>query len=691
LSSRSVARHVSKVLCVEDDGPTRKVLVKILQARFSQVLVAKDGVEGLALFLRHRPDLVITDIKMPNLDGITMAREIRAQEPSTKIIVITSYGSSDLLLAAIEIGVTDYILKPLASDRVHDAIDKCLQVILLEHQVLDANAQTEHVLESIRDAFFALDRDWRFTYVNLKAESYFGLPRARILGYTLQDILPPTSPVPEPYRTAMAAQEMSSFEIHDPELGAWHEARVFPLDGGISVYLRDITEGKKAQEEIRFLAFYDKLTNLPNRTLLQDRLVHTISRCRRDGHRGAILFMDLDRFKNINDSLGHDTGDRVLQEAGRRLKDCIREGDTVARLGGDEFIVLLDGIDHPEHIHWVIDRIRNALAQDIQQHGVQLSLTASIGVSLIPGDGESVDDLLKAADTAMYYSKRRGGNAYHFYRPEMNARTQNLLIMESTLRKSFQNRDFTVEFQPQYQLRTRRLLGFEALLRWTHPSLGVVPPSEFIPIAEETGLILPLGEWVLETACRQGQAWMDQHGRPLRMAVNVSGRQFWQSDLVDTVARVLALTGFPAAQLELELTESMVMNDVELAIRTMHSLAGMGIRLSIDDFGTGYSSLYSLQKFPIHTLKIDQSFIKDLTTNPNDQAISKAIIGLAHSLKLEVIAEGIEHRDQLDCLLDLGCESGQGFYLSAPLTCRDAQSALLSTGPGAPRAKRQRR
>jgi len=531
LSPRSVAKHVCPVLCVEDDSPTRKALVKILAARFERVLVARDGDEGLELFLQHQPSLVITDIKMPRMDGIAMAREMRALNPATKIIVITSYGSQDLLLAAIETGVTEYIMKPLSAERVYAAIDKCLRVIVLEQQVKEANAQTHHVLESIRDVFFALDQDWRLTYVNLKAESYFNRPRPEILGRPLQDLLPGPEPIPELYQDAMRGQEMRSFEYYTPRLDAWHEARVFPLDGGISVYLRDITEQKKAQEEMRFLAFYDKLTGLPNRTLLQDRLYQAISRCRRDGRQGAVLFMDLDRFKNINDSLGHDTGDRVLQEAARRLKVCIREGDTVARLGGDEFIVLLDSIDHPEHIHWVTDRIRNALAQDIQQHGVQLSLTASIGISLIPADGETMEDLLKAADTAMYYSKKRGGNAYHFYHPEMNARTQNLLILENTLRKSFQNRDFTLVFQPQHDLRSRALLGFEALLRWNHPTLGLVPPTEFIPIAEETGLILPLGEWVLETACRQGRTWMEDHGRLLRMAVNVSsgssGRATW--------------------------------------------------------------------------------------------------------------------------------------------------------------------
>jgi diguanylate cyclase (GGDEF)-like protein/PAS domain S-box-containing protein len=672
-----VTRQANPILCVEDDPVTRRVLVKILEARFDRVLVAQDGQEGLELFQQHRPGLVITDIRMPNRDGISMAREIRSRAPSTKVIVITSYGSADLLLAAIEIGVTDYILKPLSQDRVLEAVDKCLQVTLLEHKLLDAKAQTENVLESIRDAFFALDKDGRFTYVNLKAESMFGMPRTRILGGGLLEVLPDDSTGREAFQEALRAQETRTFECHSPGRGTWHEARVFPLGGGISVYLRDITDTKQAQEEIRFLAYYDKLTRLPNRTLLQDRVLHAIDRGVRGERQAALLFMDLDRFKNINDSLGHDMGDRVLQEAASRLKSCIRECDTVARLGGDEFIILLDGTENRKHIHWVIDRILNALAQDIHLNGVPISLTASIGISLIPGDGESVEDLLKAADTAMYFSKKHGGNAYHFYRPEMNAQTQTLLVLESTLRRSFQNRDFVLEFQPQYDLLSGRPVGFEALVRWNHPELGRIMPSEFIPLAEQTGLILALGEWVLESACRQGRAWMEEHARPLRMAVNVSGRQFWQGDLVGTVSKALAATRFPPAMLELELTESMIMSDVELAIGTMHNLAAMGIRLTIDDFGTGYSSLSSLQKFPIHALKIDKSFVKDVTTNPNDQAISKAIIGLAHSLKLETIAEGIEHGDQLACLLEMGCDQGQGFYFSRPIPSGDVSKVFL--------------
>jgi diguanylate cyclase (GGDEF)-like protein/PAS domain S-box-containing protein len=676
LFAKPVTRHAYPVLCVEDDAPTLRVLAKLLESRFDRVITARDGLEGLDLFRQHRPGLVITDIVMPNLDGISMAREIRAQAPSARIIITTSHGGAELLLAAIEIGVTDYLLKPLSAERVYAAIDKCLRLAVLERQLRDAMAETENVLECIRDAFFALDQDWRFTCVNRKAEAMFNLPRARLLGRSLPHLLPGGSAARQQFQMAMQTQERTVFQCFTPGLDLWHEARVFPLEGGISVHLQDITEVRKAREEIHFLAFHDRLTSLPNRTLLQDRVLRSLKRCRDGGHQGAILSMDLDRFKHINDALGHDTGDRVLQEAARRLATCVRDCDTVARAGGDEFVVLLDGIEHASHVHWVLERITSVLAQDIPQDGVPLSLTASIGVSLIPGDGDTVEGLLRAADDAKDYSKKRGGNGFQFYSPRMEAEPQGRLVLRNALGKPFRSQDFTVEFQPRHSLASGALEGFEALAGWHHPDLGAIPAGDFIPLAEETGLILPLGAWVLETACRLGRAWADQHGAPLRMAVNISGRQFWQGDLVDTVFRTLAATGFPPTDLELEFTESMVMNDVDLAITTMQCLAAMGIRMAIDGFGT-HGTLASLRKFPVQALRIDRSLVKGAPADPDDRAITKAIVDLAHTLKLDVVAMGVEGPDQLEALRGMGCDSGQGFYFSPPLDARDVGAMLL--------------
>lgn len=664
------------VLCVEDDSASRTLLVRILEKRFSRVLVAVNGAEGLELFRRHHPPLVITDIHMPVMSGIEMARVIKAEAPLTHIIITTTHDESQAILSAIDVGVIDYVVKPIAAERLHSAIDRCVQVTTLKQALVSSKSRLESILESIGDAFFALGKDWRFTYLNQKAEDYFQVPRSELLGSSFVDLFPDPKEIHPAYEEAMQAQEKRTFEQFAPVPGRWNEVSIFPLDGGLSVYLRDITERKTHEDKIEFLAFYDKLTELPNRTLLQDRLTRAILRCKRNGQRGAVLFLDLDRFKNINDSLGHEAGDRVLQEVAKRLRSCLRDSDTVARLGGDEFIILLEGFDHPDNIHSVTHRLLLSLAQEILHHGFSLSVTGSIGISFFPEDGETVEDLLKASDTAMYHGKGKGRNTYQFYRPEMNAETQRFLLLENALRKSVKNQDFLLHFQPQFDLRSRRILGFEALVRWRHPELGIIPPEEFIPLAEETGLILLLGDWVMETACRQMHAWMGSSSGPLRMAVNLSGRQFWQTDLVDSIARALAHSGLPPERLELEITESMVMGDVDLAIGKMHELAAMGIRLSIDDFGTGYSSLAALKRFPIHTLKIDKSFVKEVTSSPSDAAIATSIINLAHTLGLTVIAEGIETHPQLDFLLEKGCEIGQGYLFSRPLPAGEAEALL---------------
>lgn len=671
------------ILLVEDEAASRKLMVHILEKRFSRLLVAENGAAGLELFQRHRPALVITDLHMPVLNGLDMARAIKAEAPSTHVIVTTALGDADMILSAVDVGVVDYVLKPVTAQRLFTAVDKCFRISELERALLSSKTRMESILESIGDAFFALDRNWHFTYLNQRAERHFQLSRSKLLGSSFRTLFPDATPHPA-FAEAMEVQEKRAFVQQVPGLERWHEVSIFPLEGGLSVYLKDITERKKHEDEIRFIAFYDRLTELPNRVLLQERLENAILRCKRNGQRGAVLFLDLDRFKHINDSLGHEAGDRVLQEVARRLRASVRDSDTVARLGGDEFVLILEGFDHPDNIHSVSHRVLLALAQDIPHKGLSLSVTGSIGISFFPSDGETVDDLLKASDVAMYHGKSRGKNTYQFYRPEMNTETQRFLQLEHALRKSVKNHEFTLHYQPQFDLGRKALLGFEALVRWQHPELGLVAPGEFIPLAEETGLILLLGDWVLESACRQARAWMDRTDAPFRMAVNLSGRQFWQGDLVDAVARTLARADLPPERLELEITESMVMQDVDQAIDKMRELAAMGIRLSIDDFGTGYSSLAALKRFPIHTLKIDQSFVKDVTRNTNDAAISESILALAHTMNLTVVAEGIETREQLAFFLEKGCEIGQGYFFSRPVPAWEAEAMLPRKGDALP-------
>jgi diguanylate cyclase (GGDEF)-like protein len=421
------------------------------------------------------------------------------------------------------------------------------------------------------------------------------------------------------------------------------------------------------ENRLDFLTNYDPLTRLPNRTLLQDRLLHAMAKARRSGKKVAVLLVDLDRFKTINDSLGHDLGDRLLTHVADRLRALVREGDTLARFSGDEFVVVLEEVEELKSVMFVAQKMLGHLSEVITLQNYPLYLTGSIGITLFPNDAEDLDSLLKYAEVAMYRAKEGGRNAYQFYRPDMNARSRELLLLESSLRQALAQEQLTLFFQPKVELRSGRILGAEALVRWRHPELGMVSPAEFIPLTEETGLIVPIGEWILESACRHLVAWQEAGCPPLRMAVNISGRQFQQPDFVRMVEAILRRTGADADLLELEITESTAMENAEETIRTLTTLKAMGIHLAIDDFGTGHSSLSYLRRFPIDCLKIDRSFVREAAYNPNDAAIAAAIIALARGMSLSVVAEGIETREQMDFLLTQGCDIGQGFLFSRPV------------------------
>ncbi|ORJ54905.1 EAL domain-containing protein [Geothermobacter hydrogeniphilus] len=443
---------------------------------------------------------------------------------------------------------------------------------------------------------------------------------------------------------------------------------------GIIEASRDVTERLLAEKHLRqnqqtlqHLALHDPLTDLPNRMLFIDRLRQALAKARRNDRPLALMFLDLDRFKNVNDSLGHSCGDLFLQEIASRLGGCVRETDTVARLGGDEFVILLEDIHDNHAVSRMAQNFLNSLSRKLQVDGHDLYPTASIGISLYPNDAEDAEELMKCADAAMYLAKERGRNTYQFFSAELKSKAHEMLTLESALRQAIQQEQLRVHYQPQYSLTRRKPVGLEALVRWEHPERGLISPADFIPLAEETGLIIPIGEWVLRTACRQHKKWLDQGMRPLRLAVNLSRRQFRQNNLIEMIGEILDESGLPPELLELEITESSIMNDVENAIGTMHALREMGVHLAIDDFGSGYSSLSCLKQFPISKLKIDQSFVRDLTSVAGDAAITHAIIDLARNLKLEVVAEGIETREQMRFLKKNGCHHGQGFLFSKPL------------------------
>jgi diguanylate cyclase (GGDEF)-like protein/PAS domain S-box-containing protein len=431
---------------------------------------------------------------------------------------------------------------------------------------------------------------------------------------------------------------------------------------------KDISERKQDEERIQFLANHDALTSLPNRTMFSEVLNLAIQNARRYNRNFAVLFIDLDRFKNINDTLGHDAGDKLLQEMGTRLVQTVRSSDVVARLGGDEFVVLVQEVAESKQVAAVARKILSALVEPMVMQGQECRVTASIGICMYPSEAKDEKALMKNADIAMYRAKEDGKNNYKFYSEEINVHTFERMALETSLRRGLERNEFFLHYQAKVDLHTQRITGVEALVRWQHPDLGVVPPVQFIPLAEETGLIVPIGKWVLNTACARNVAWQREGLPPLSMAVNLSARQFADEDLVKDIADALKESGMKPELLELELTESMVIQNPERAGKVLAEIKKMGVRLAIDDFGVGYSSLTHLKRFPIDTLKVDRSFIRDLPQDPEDKAICQAIIAMGKSLNLTVVAEGVETLEQQTFLHDHNCDEMQGFYFSKPIT-----------------------
>ncbi len=431
---------------------------------------------------------------------------------------------------------------------------------------------------------------------------------------------------------------------------------------------RDITTRKQSEERLLYLANYDSLTGLPNRALFRDRLRRAIARSQRNETKIALFFLDLDRFKNINDSLGHHAGDQLLRGVSKRLKQYAREGDTIARLGGDEFTIILEGIHSTEDASVVAEKILELMQAPFRLDGHEVVVTPSIGITLFPDDAADMRSLLKNADTAMYRSKEKGRNAYQFYTSGMNAKAYEHLILENSLRHAMERDEFKLYFQPQFDLHSQAIIGIEALMRWEHPEKGLLMPDKFIPFAEDTGLIVPLGDWALRQACLEAKQWQNSGLEPIRVAVNLSMRQFLEHGFVDQVAAALKDSKLAAHYLELEVTESFLAANVEKAAKTLRGLHRLGVHLAVDDFGTGYSSLSYLKRFPLNTLKIDQSFVHDIATDMDSATIVEAIIALGKSLGLNVIAEGVEYNDQVFFLKERSCDLFQGYYFCRPLS-----------------------
>jgi len=516
---------------------------------------------------------------------------------------------------------------------------------------------------------------------------------SRMLGYTREQLFE-MSPIQIGVTSIERLQVAYDALIAGHDNGDLRETRVRHKDGSeievevhrhahragsdwiIVSVIRDITERKEVQRRLHHMAHYDALTGLPNRTLFYDTLTKTLAKSRENGWMVAVLFIDLDHFKNVNDTLGHAVGDELLRQLSNRLVQCVRIRDTVGRLGGDEFALIVMMQEGQQGAVLVANKIRDVLRAPFDLKGHEVAVTASIGITVHPVDAHDPETLIKYADTAMYRAKQAGRDTFRFFTAQMNAEVLARLDMETALRRAIENEEFVLYYQPKVHLPTGEVAGVEALLRWQRPGRGLVSPQAFIPILEETGLIVRVGTWVIATACRQISLWMHSGVGPIQVAVNVAGRQFVEGDLHGDVIKALADNDISAELLELELTETSLMVNTEHTIATLQNLRARGVQISIDDFGTGYSSLAYLRRFPIDKLKIDIAFIRDITTNPEDAAIALAIIAMAHSLRLDVVAEGVETEAQLAYLHHHHCDQIQGYYYSPPLPVPELESML---------------
>ncbi|MBW1718008.1 MAG: EAL domain-containing protein [Deltaproteobacteria bacterium] len=693
------------VLVVDDDIAVRLLMRESLEQAGLTVKEAENGVEALSAFQQVKPKLVLLDVNMPGMDGFAACSRLRALPggDDVAIVIVTGLGDVKSIRLAYEAGATDFITKPVNWPILNHRVRYLLRAIDAFRALRQSEARLSQAQRVAHLGNWERDIFSNKLYWSDEIYHIFGL-EPQTFGATYEAFLRSVHPEDRTYVNNAVNRALHEDKLYgidyriilpDGTERSVHEQGqvVFDETGksiGIHGIVQDITKRKMDEAKIRSLAYYDVLTGLPNRQLFKEHADRAIRIARRDGTKVIIIFLDLDNFKRINDTLGHNAGDNLLKKISENLKTDIRTSDIVARreaekqfmtslsrLGGDEFTILLTGLVEVEHVARVAKRIIQHISLPVKIDGQELYITGSAGIAVYPEDGEDIDTLLKNADAAMYYAKEAGRNNFQFYAKHMNARTLVRLNMEAKLKKALEQNELVLYYQPQVEMQTDRIVGLEALIRWEHPEMGLVSPAEFIPIAEETGLIIPIGEWVLKTACAQIMVWHMAGFIPLSIGVNLSGRQFRERNLVKSVKQILDTTRLDPKHLGLELTESIIMHDVEETITALYELKEIGLNLSVDDFGTGYSSMSYLKRFPLDTLKIDRSFVKDITTDPNDAAITKATIALAKSLDLTTIAEGVETEEQLTFLREQGCDQIQGYLISRPVPAEKVEEFLL--------------
>jgi predicted signal transduction protein with EAL and GGDEF domain/FixJ family two-component response regulator len=693
------------VLVADDDPVMRLLMLEMLSQVGLDAIEAEDGLAALACYKNSAPDLILLDVEMPAMDGFAVCREIRRLETTHTVPIIMVTGGDDLdaVTHAYEEGATDFVSKPINWPILGHRVLYVLRASDAIARLRQADAHNRAVLAAIPDTFFRLDRHGIYLDYEQGHDAGAALPDGHFVGRHIGEVLPEdiAGRLLEQMQAVLDTQHIRSLDYTLEQAGTMRHFEARLVTSGNNEVLglvRDISERKRTEEQIRRLAYCDSLTGIPNRQAFLETLENELRRSRLGDKKFAVLFMDLDAFKRINDTLGHNVGDHLLKVVSERLRETIRPSDLVsradphhasqadnnlARLGGDEFTILIPDLERVEHALNVAQRVKEAMRRPFLIDGYEIFVTASIGISLYPQDGDDCNSLLKYADTAMYHAKNCGKNNAKLYSSSLTMQIMSHVKLEVGLRKALQNKELYLLYQPQIDVRSARIVGVEALIRWRHPERGIISPTEFIPLAEETGLIVPIGEWVLRTACQQAKAWQTAGRRAIRIAVNLSAKQFKDENLTQIVLSALADTGLDARLLELELTEGTLMDDARATMVTLEQLRGIGVYLSIDDFGTGYSSMNYLKRFDVRALKIDKSFISGLPQDSENAAITRAIIAMAHGLKMVVVAEGVETDEQLLLLEQYGCDMAQGYYLGHPLPQEaitqmlDEQFALL--------------
>ncbi|HNQ03972.1 MAG TPA: EAL domain-containing protein [Thiobacillaceae bacterium] len=704
-------------LLIVDDEPryldsTRLLLTPVVDG----IDTALDGAQAYARLEQRLYDLALLDLHLPDTTGHDIMAWLRIHQPQCRVIITSGDDHIEAAIQSLRLGAYDYLRKPYEPEELIQTLRNVVGRIHLERDNRRLQQQIEHSEEWYRllvnnspDIIYTLDARGSFTFLNESVRRTLGYSPEELIGQDYLVLVPPGeidhvrhrfndrrtgNRATRNYEMRLRRKDdlltkLSPHAIDNQvivELSAMGMYRAQP-DGdeeflGTYGVARDVSERKQAEATITFQAYHDQLTSLPNRTLFHDRLGQAMVQAKRHAQNMAIMFLDLDRFKVVNDTLGHPIGDSLLQAVAQRLKACLREGDTLSRIGGDEFMLLLPLIHSRENVIFIAEKILSALKTPFNIEGHEIFIGVSIGIALYPEDGDNRETLIKHADIAMYHAKDHGRNNFKFFTHALNKALSGRLSVENDMRRALQEGQFQVYYQPQVDIESRRIRGMEALIRWQHPRRGLVLPDDFISIAEDCGLINPISDWVLGSICRQANLWAASRLPIPTLAVNVSPRQIEHPHFVDRFMEILLGGCARSDAIEVEITESALMRDVDGAIGKLRKLADQGVNISIDDFGTGYSSLSYLKKLPIHTLKIDRSFVQDLFRHQSGATIVAGIAAMAKGLKLHVVAEGVETEEQLNYLRELGCDAYQGFYFSHPVDAGKATEILSAQLPG---------